>query len=206
MASPSSQQPGQPDDLEQRRASRGEGWEWHRIQNDACPQCGDCPSSVAPPSLGDLAVERAAAWRDFLEQADDTYLRTNPEADVFIFSPIQYGAHVRDILRVYGDRMALGIEQDSPTVPIFNPPQEVFESYNRLDAGDLAADIEAQASRLAKLVDDMEPGAWSRIVVNDRGQYGVYTFTLAGLACNAVHEAHHHLLDAKGTLDLSGLS
>jgi hypothetical protein len=99
--------------------------------------------------------------------------------------------------------MLLGIEQDSPTVPIFNPPQEVFESYNELDPAELAADLEAQAKRLASTVENMDPSAWSRIVINDRGQYGVYTFTIAGLACNAVHEAHHHLLDAKGTLGSS---
>jgi hypothetical protein len=46
----------------------------------------------------------------------------------------------------------------------------------------------------------MEPSSWSRTVINDRGVYGVCTFTMAGLACNAVHEAHHHLLDATGTL------
>jgi hypothetical protein len=46
----------------------------------------------------------------------------------------------------------------------------------------------------------MEPSTWSRTVTNDRGVYGVYTFTLAGLACNAVHETHHHLLDATGEL------
>ena len=136
-------------------------------------------------------------------EQEDAYLRTNPEAEFFVFSPIQYGAHVRDILTVYTDRMVLGVEQDSPTVPIFNPPQEVFESYNALDREQLASDIEAQARRLAELVDNMDPSAWSRIVVNDRGIYGVYTFTVAGLACNAVHEAHHHLLDAKGDLDLS---
>ena len=36
--------------------------------------------------------------------------------------------------------------------------------------------------------------------MSNRGQDGVYTFTVAGLACCAVHEAHHHLLDANGTL------
>lgn len=151
-----------------------------------------------PDTLGRVAVELAAGWREFLEQADDGYLRHIPEPGVN--SPLQYGAHVRDILKVYGGRMVLGLEQDAPTVPIFNPPQEVWEEYNRMDARELASDIEAQAGRLADTVDRMEPGGWSRIVVNDRGQYGVYTFTIAGLARNAVHEAHHHLLDAKGTL------
>ncbi len=151
-----------------------------------------------PTSLGVLAAELAGKWREFLLGADEAYLRRIPKPGVN--SPLQYGAHVRDILRVYGDRMVLGVEQDAPTVPIFNPPQEVWEEYNRLHPEELADDIETQASRLADTVAHMEPDAWSRIVINDRGQYGVYSFTVAGLARNAVHEAHHHLLDAEGTL------
>jgi hypothetical protein len=197
MASPETQ-PNEPDALEQLRATRGEGWQWPRIQIEACPQCGFNPAALAPETLGNHAVELAAGWREFLVGADDTYLRAIPEPGVN--SPLQYGAHVRDILRVYSDRMVLAVEQDSPTVPIFNPPQEVWEAYNRLDAEELAADIETRAGRLAEIVDGMDPSAWSRIVINDRGQYGVYTFTVAGLARNMVHETHHHLLDAKGTL------
>jgi hypothetical protein len=198
MVRSSSELSGQPDTWEELRRQRGEGWQWSRIQSDPCPQCGDNPAALAPASLGELAVARAAAWRQFLLQADDRYLRTCP--DVAVFSPLQYAAHVRDILRVYTDRMVLGRDQDSPTVPMFNPPHEEFERYNQLGAEELAAHIEAQAQRLRETAEAMDAGAWPRTVINDRGVHGVYTFTLAGLACNAVHEAHHHLLDASGTL------
>lgn len=198
MATSPSQTPRTPDALEEIRRDRGEGWQWHRIQMDPCPQCGDHPAALPPSELGPLAVERAEAWHEFLTQADEDYLRRSPEFGVF--SPIQYGAHVRDIIRVYTDRIELGLEQDSPTVPMFNPPQEEWERYNTLDAGALGADIVVQAQRLASITSTLGPDTWRRIVVNDRGPYGVYSFTLAGLACNAVHETHHHLLDATGTL------
>jgi DinB superfamily len=200
MVSPEAQQPRPPDSLEQLRAARGEGWQWPRIQQEPCPQCGFDPASLPPETLGGLAVELGGKWGEFLVGTDDGYLRAIPEPGVN--SPIQYAAHVRDILRVYGERMVLAVEADNPTVPIFNPPQEVWKAYNRLGAEELASDIAAQAGRLDQIVDGMDGSAWSRIVINDRGQYGVYTFTVAGLARNAVHEAHHHLLDAKGTLAL----
>jgi hypothetical protein len=199
MTSSGAQTPRKPDAFEELRRARGEGWQWHRIQTDACPQCGDHPGALPAPALGHLALERAARWREFLQQADDAHLRRIPEPGVF--SPLQYAAHVRDILRVYTDRILLGLEQDAPTVPIFQPPQEVWEEYNRSDVHELASDIEAQARRLEETGANMDVPAWSRIVVNDRGVYGVYTFTLAGLACNAAHEAYHHLLDAQGTLN-----
>ena len=192
------QTPAEPDTFEKLRAQRGEGWQWHRIQHDPCPQCGDHPGSVPPAELGALALERAGRWREFLEQTDETVLRHIPEPGVF--SPLQYAAHVRDIIRVYTDRMILGLEQDVPTVPMFNPPKEVWEAYNHADVTQIADDLQAQAQRLADVLAGMSPSAWSRIVVNDRGTYGVYTFTMPGLACNIVHEQHHHLLDATGSL------
>lgn len=184
--------------LEDLRRARGEGWEWPRIQSEPCPQCGDHPGARPPGTLGELAVERAAAWRKLLTEEDEAYLRHIPGPA--IFSPMQYGAHVRDILRVYGERMALGLREDNPSFPAFNPPGEVFESYNRMGRDELADDLEAQAGRLAEIVHGVGPSGWSRTVVSNRGNDGVYSFTIKGLACNAVHEAHHHLLDANGTL------
>src|SRR5690349_8580931 len=191
-------QPREPDAFERLRRDRGEGWQRHRIQAEACPQGGDYPAARPADARGPLAVERAAAWREFLDDADDAYLRHIPEPGVF--SPLQYAAHVRDILRVYTERIVLGLEHDSPTVPMFHPPQEVWEEYNRSDVRELGADLETHAQQLAESVGKMAPSDWSRVVVNDRGEYGVYTFTLVGLACTATHEAHHHLLDARGTL------
>jgi hypothetical protein len=156
-----------------------------------------------PSTLGDRTVDLVAEWREFLVNADDGYLRHIPEPGVN--SPIQYGAHVRDIIRVYRDRMVLGVEQDNPTVPMHHPRQEVWEEYNRMDPEVLATDMETQAAKMKDVVDGMRPDAWNRVVINDRGRYGVYSFTIAGLARNIVHETYHHLLDAKGTL-FSGAS
>jgi hypothetical protein len=198
MATSATRPPREPDELEKLRRDRGEGWQWHRIQTDPCPQCGYHPAALPRTALSEAVLESAAAWAEFLLHSDEQFLRT--KTDFGIFSPIQYGAHVRDMQQVAADRILLGIEQDNPVVPIHNPPQEEWDRYARLTREELASDLDGQARRLAGVLANMDPSAWNRIVINDRGVYGVYTFTLAGLACNAVHEAHHHLLDAKGTL------
>ena len=159
------------------------------------------PGAEPPECLGAMAVELAADWREFLVTADDDYLRTNPEPGVF--SPIQYGAHVRDILRVYGDRVLLAIAEDDPTVPTWHPSEDEWARYNTLEPEALAGDLEAQAERLAGILDALDDDAWSRTVVREAlvsGTDAVYRFTVAGIASYAVHEAHHHLLDADGTL------
>jgi hypothetical protein len=149
-------------------------------------------------ALGTQLTESADSWRAFLMEADDSYLRTVPAPGVF--SPVQYGAHVRDILRVYGDRILIMLEEDDPVFPQFNPDEGVWDSYNRLGREELADALEAQARRLAAIFDELEPEQWSLTMIRDGGADGVYTFTVAGLASYAVHEAHHHLLDSDGTL------
>jgi hypothetical protein len=137
--------------------------------------------------------------------ADEEYLRTNPAPGVF--SPIQYGAHVRDILRVYGDRILLALAEDDPEVPTFHPSEAEWERYNHLGREELADDLAEQAQRLADILDRLEDDAWSRTVTRQAllaGTDNVYRFTVAGIASYAVHEAHHHLLDADGTLPIGG--
>jgi hypothetical protein len=184
--------------LDDLRRQRGEGWQWARAQTDRCPQCGHHPACMERSTLGAQLMESAGEWRAFLVQTDEASLRVIPAPG--IFSPLQYGAHVRDILQVYGDRILIMLEEDDPVFPQFNPDETAWDGYNRLDPEALADDIEAQAGRLSTILDQLEPTQWSLTMVRDGGSDGVYTFTVAGLASYAVHEAHHHLLDANGTL------
>jgi hypothetical protein len=193
----------EPDDFEKLRAARGEGWQWSRIQEEPCPQCGLNPAEMEPEALGPEVVDLAGKWRAFLVGADDGFLRRSPEPGVF--SPLQYGAHVSGTLQVAGERLELGLEREAPTVPMFNPGQDEWARYNELDAEELADELEENASRVAGILGRLTGAQWSRTVINDRGQYGIYTFTLVGIGRNVVHESHHHLLDAKGTLALDAV-
>jgi DinB superfamily len=184
--------------LDDYRRERGEGWQWARAQAERCPQCGEDASSIDHAQLADALVEAASAWRTFLTGADEEYLRAIPGPG--IFSPMQYGAHVRDIQRVYGDRILLMVREESPVFPQFNPDETAWAGYNQLEIEQLAEDLEAQARRLADILDGLQPAEWSRTMIRDGGSDGVYEFTVAGLASYAVHEARHHLLDANGTL------
>jgi hypothetical protein len=158
---------------------------------------------MEPEALGPEVVELAGKWRSFLVRADHGFLRHSPEPGVF--SPLQYGAHVSGTLQVAGERLELGLEQEAPTVPMFNPGQDEWERYNELDAEELADELVENASRVAGILGQLTGSQWSRTVINDRGHYGIYTFTLVGIGRNVVHETHHHLLDAEGTLALGAV-
>jgi hypothetical protein len=152
--------------------------------------------------LGPALLRSAQEWRSFLADADDAYLRRIPAPG--IFSPVQYGAHVRDIQRVYGDRILLMLQEENPVFPQFNPDEDSWNAFNEIDAGVLADQIREQAQRLAEILAGLAPDDWSRTMVRDGGSDGVYSFTVAGLASYAVHESRHHLLDANGTLTRVG--
>src|SRR5271170_2261857 len=141
--------------LDDLRRERSEGWQWARAQTDRCPQCGHHPAAMERDALGTQLIESAGSWRSFLMEADDSYLRTVPAPG--IFSPVQYGAHVRDILRVYGDRILMMLEEYDPVFPQFNPNESVWDSYNRIGREELADDIEEQARRLSTVFDGLQP-------------------------------------------------
>ncbi|HTU38843.1 MAG TPA: DinB family protein [Acidimicrobiales bacterium] len=188
-----------PKTLDDFRRERGEGWQWARAQSEQCPQCGQNAAALDRALLGPALLRSADEWRSFLVAADDAYLRRVPAPGVF--SPIQYGSHVRDIQHVYGDRILLMLEEDNPVFPQFNPDEASWNAFNEIEAEILAAQIRDEAQRLADILDGLEPDDWSRTMIRDGGSDGVYSFTVAGLASYAVHESHHHLLDANGTLD-----
>jgi hypothetical protein len=171
-----------------------EGWDWVRIQGEACPQCAHNPASLPVSALGEAGTAEAAAWQSYLLAADSGALRQSPAPGVW--SPLQYAAHVRDMFRVFGDRVLLAIEFDNPTVQGYFPTEDECRAYNTLDAAEIAAEVDAQADRLARVSADRDGDDWVRTVMRD----GVDRFTVAGLGCFAVHEAHHHLRDATGEL------
>ena len=192
--------------LDDFRRERGEGWQWARAQSERCPQCGENAAAIDRALLGPALLRSADEWRRFLVHADDAYLRTIPAPG--IFSPLQYGAHVRDLQRVYGDRILLMLREENPVFPQFNPDEDSWSAFNEAEVTVLADQIDEQAHRLADILAALAPDDWARTMVRDGGSDGVYSFTVAALASYAVHESRHHLLDANGTftreLDQSG--
>ena len=172
-----------------------EGWEWVRIQSDPCPQCGHDPAQLPVSALGSSAIEAAAGWREFLETADPDALRLSPTPDVW--TPLQYAFHTRDMLVVFGDRIELACREDDPVVPWFDPGDEEWRAYNEAEPATAAVAIEQAAGGFSSIVGRLQDDDWSRTARRD----GVDRFTVAGLACFGLHEAHHHLLDAQGRLE-----
>lgn len=86
-------------------------WTW--VLERACPECGFDARSIARDRVGRLAAENAAAWRRVLDRRDA--LAERPSDDVW--APIEYACHVRDVFRLYDERLRLMLEEDDPSYP-----------------------------------------------------------------------------------------
>jgi hypothetical protein len=157
---------------------------------DHCAECGfvydTVPAADLPRRLSAAGPRFAAA----LAAIDDPRRRPAPA----VWSPLEYTCHVRDVLRVQGERLALALRTDNPEwVPMGREERVTRDAYNAQEPRVVLAELTKAANDLARLVGSLSPPQWSRT-----GVYhwpAVETRTLLWLGRHTVHELEHHLLD-----------
>ena len=88
----------------------GKDWTW--VLERACPDCGFDATRVRAADLTGLIEENSAGWRAALTMPG---VRIRPEADVW--SALEYACHVRDVHRLFDERVHLMLDQDDPLLP-----------------------------------------------------------------------------------------
>ena len=145
---------------------------------------------------GELPVRlrsAAAGFRDVLASCDPIVAHHHePE----VWSLLEYSGHVRDVLFNLRDRIVLGLAEDNP-VPKAMFAQVRIDSglYAADDAATLASEIGVAAGLLARTTEALGEAQLDRPIF-----YGwpvPATRTLLWVAAQALHEAEHHLADAR---------
>ena len=80
-------------------------WTW--VLDRPCPECGF--EAAGTHDVPHAVRTNAASWQAVLRRPD---VRTRPQPDVCY--PLEYACHVRDVLRLYDERLVLMLEQDDP--------------------------------------------------------------------------------------------
>jgi len=158
-----------------------------------CPECGFDTSTVALAEVPAMVRANAEAWRDVLARPR---VRERPSDDVW--SALEYGCHVRDVFRLYDERLALMLEEDDPLYP--NWDQDATASllrYDRQSASKVADDLESAAFDLAARFETVSDDDWRR---TGRRSDGV-SFTVETFARYFVHDPIHHLHDVQRGFD-----
>lgn len=179
--------PAQPDDKD---------WTWVLDR-----QCDECGASVGALTVGQVAaLNRSSAqrWVDLL-CGDEGWVRARPKPDTW--SPLEYGCHVRDVYRLFLERLQLIIEEDNPTFANWDPNITAdVERYDLADPGEVAAELSEAAEQLAKTFDTVGPDQLQRTGERSDGAQ----FTLETFARYELHDPEHHLWDVTGKHSSAG--
>src|SRR3954453_2345300 len=102
--------------------------------------------------------ENAAAW-ELVLAAGDVRERPDPQ----IWSPLEYGCHVRDVFRLYDYRLNLMLTETDPLYANWDQDETaVNERYHEQDPDRVRVELVESADRLAERFATVTGAAWER--------------------------------------------
>jgi hypothetical protein len=164
---------------------------------ERCGECGfvdvDLPRPEIPKALTDLAEQYLAR----LTASSRESLRRRPAPEVW--SPLEYAAHVRDVLEVQRERVMVALLHDAPTFEPMDREERVVEwRYNEQDPVVVAREIQRNAAELAAVLESLDGDGWDRIGIYNWPERAERDVTWIGR--HTVHEQVHHLFDINRSL------
>jgi hypothetical protein len=165
-------------------------WTW--VLQRPCPECGLDTSSFPRDGVPGMVRANAAAWRDLLTGPGDHRQRPAPGK----WSALEYGCHVRDVLRLFDRRLTMMLTQDGPLFPNWDQDATAIEDrYGEQDPAVVAPDLAAAAEVIAAHFAGLAPDQWERTGSRSDGA----RFTVESFARYFIHDPFHHLYDVTGT-------
>jgi hypothetical protein len=160
-------------------------WTW--VLTETCPDCGFAAASVDRADVGRLLRENIAAWRPLL---DHPLAGVRP--DDATWSAVEYACHVRDVFRLFDQRLGWMLDQDDPTFANWDQDVTAIEDdYASQSAGPVLDALEADGEVLAAHFDAVSGDQWERTASRSDGA----RFTVASFASYLLHDPTHHVWD-----------
>lgn len=164
-------------------------WTW--VLQHPCPECGLDTQSFPRDAIGGMVRANAAAWHAVLTQPGDARLRPSPHK----WSALEYGCHVRDVLRLYDQRLRLMLRQEGPQFPNWDQDvTAVADRYTEQDPTVVAGELTEAAETIAAQFDSVAANQWQRTGVRSDGAH----FTVESFGRYFIHDPVHHLYDVTG--------
>lgn len=165
-------------------------WTW--VIERRCPDCGFDASQVTGDRLGALIRAAAEPWPQVLA-APDAAVRETPAK----WSHLEYGAHVRDVCRIFDDRLTLMLTTDDAVFEDWNQDAAAEAGNYALEDPEAVADaILTGAGALADDYGEVHGDAWQRRGLRSNGSH----FTVLSLGQYCLHDLVHHLHDVGSAL------
>ena len=155
-----------------------------------CSECGFDAGSLKREQIGPRLL---VAVHDLASALDRPEVRDRPERDVW--SPLEYACHVRDVCRVFDERLVLMLTTQAPLFANWDQDQTAEqERYAAQDPVTVAGDLLWNATSLAKRFGAVTGDQWARTGSRSDGAQ----FTVLTLGQYLVHDPVHHVYDVTG--------
>jgi hypothetical protein len=163
-------------------------WTW--VLTSTCPECGFESAAFPFEDLPRLLLENADRWPAVLARPD---VRTRP--DDATWSALEYGAHVRDVYRIFATRLQLMLTEDDPAFENWDQDRTAEEDrYGEQDPAQVSAELLASARLLSDAFAAVPTVSLSRTGLRSDGS----RFTVETLGRYLLHDPVHHLHDVRG--------
>jgi DinB superfamily len=160
---------------------------------DECADCGFVYDLSQSATVERQIGERVAEVATIL-LARDVDLRSRRQPGVW--SPLEYGCHLRDILLVQRERVLAARRLDRPDcAPSGRDERVVHDGYAEQEPEDVARQLGDAAQMFSNVLARLSADDWDRTVIY---HYPVTCErSLRWVALHTMHEAQHHLLDIR---------
>ena len=164
---------------------------------DPCARCGFDYQLAAAEDASTAISAGADQLADLLTRTDID-LRTRRAPD--LWSPLEYGCHVRDVLLVQRERVLAARRTDRPTFePMGRDERVEHDGYAGQDPAAVARQLRDAAAMFANDLARLQPDEWERALMYS---YPVeMERSLRWVAEHTEHEVKHHLLDVREQLN-----
>jgi hypothetical protein len=162
-------------------------WTW--VIERPCPECGFDATEYGDGDIAPAVRDNAASWPAVLSRPA---VRVRPNDSTW--SPLEYTAHVRDVLKVYRERVGLMLETDDPLYANWDQDETaIAERYNEQDPAVVGSELLAAARVLASVFASLTPEQWQRVGRRSDGA----NFTVSSIAKYMTHDLVHHRWDVR---------
>jgi hypothetical protein len=163
---------------------------------EQCAECGFAYDLSQAETVGDDVRDRIAEVAAILrEPAAAVGLRSRPE----LWSPLEYGCHLRDMLLVQRERVLAARRTDRPQcAPMGREERVAHDGYAEQEPGDVARQLADAAALFRNVLARLGADDWDRTLVYNYPE--PRERSLRWVAVHTAHEAQHHLHDIRRQL------
>jgi hypothetical protein len=139
-------------------------WTW--VLERPCPECGLDAQGFARDAISGMTSRNARQWQEVLAGPGDMARRPSPGT----WPALGYACHVRDVLRLYDERLVLMLTTGGPRYPDWDQDATaVAGRYAEQNPARVAADLRDAAGVIAARFGEVSGDQWQRTGLRSDG-------------------------------------